>query len=82
MTVEPMSNDDDACVMDPTTAECQDYVYPLDLIHEDNIALCVTEGSGMPWMPGCSIRDACNVGYLIPSAFFHGSNASLGNGSQ
>ena len=76
MTAELMSDDDDPCVMDPTMEACQEYVYPLDLIHEDNIALCVTEGSGMPWMPGCSIRNACKVCYSPPDALSHKSNAS------
>lgn len=47
------------CIDDPTDASCAGYEYPLDSVQEDLLTLCVTEGTSMPWMTGCSIRNAC-----------------------
>ncbi|PNW77387.1 hypothetical protein CHLRE_10g434350v5 [Chlamydomonas reinhardtii] len=46
------------CVADGTNPMCVSYVYPNTSVAADLLNLC----AAMPYMPGCSIRDACRVG--------------------
>ncbi|KAG2448735.1 hypothetical protein HYH02_006089 [Chlamydomonas schloesseri] len=46
------------CVADGTNPMCVSYVYPNTSVAADLTNLC----AAMPYMPGCSIRDACRAG--------------------
>ncbi|KAG2432990.1 hypothetical protein HXX76_008718 [Chlamydomonas incerta] len=46
------------CVADGSSPMCVSYVYPDASVAADLVNLC----AAMPYMPGCSIRDACRAG--------------------
>lgn len=50
----------DACVVDPTTADCAAYELPEEMVHSGHSAVC----SMMPFMTGCSLHEACEAGSM------------------
>ncbi|KAG2490413.1 hypothetical protein HYH03_011213 [Edaphochlamys debaryana] len=48
----------DACITSPAMPTCAGYEYPATSIAADLAGLCTS----MPYMPGCSIRAACQAG--------------------
>ncbi|GIL54028.1 hypothetical protein Vafri_9580 [Volvox africanus] len=49
-----------SCVTNPSVHECASYEYPSTSITADLISLCTS----MPYMPGCTVRTACQVGQV------------------
>lgn len=64
-----LQSGDIGCIDDPTDASCEGFMYPLDFVEEDLLSLCVADRTSMPWMTGCSIRNACRVHDSISRSF-------------